>query len=341
MSNRFWQSLEAQIHGAVRRAVWDRVLDSGPGSQFLMPVPGIVDSVACDNTHKGHHCKYRIVEHEDGQIVGICDLGYCPRTTFAREDLAKFAMDGAGIARGLAQVLKITPGIIPLSGPGQNLRLGSLLGRTSVPVVFSRQRASSDLEHFLISYFAEHTQPIVLLLPTARKLTDKAATILQHKNSHFYILEGNLELKGPGFEPTDIGHRRWCSIVDPLVGIGGADLGLAIPANAKWEWLTLTFKDNHTISASINGKSRRFTYVDMGMLDKRTDLPDQQWSLLESFAYDYGSIDWHSPSASRKNKKRKQRLANTLKDFFKIAGEPFTYNKDTKGWDAAFTISPH
>ena len=180
MSTTFWQSLEAQIHGAVRRVIWNHVLDSGLGSKFLIPVAGIVDSVACANTQKGHHCKYRIVEHEDGQIVGICDLGYCPRTTFAREDLAKFAMDGAGIARGLAQVLNITPGIVPLSGPGKNLRLGSLLGKTPVPVVFSRQREACQLERFLVSYFAEHTQPIILLLPTARRLSDKAATILQH-----------------------------------------------------------------------------------------------------------------------------------------------------------------
>lgn len=334
----FWQSLETPINGGTRREIWDRVLGYGVSSRFLIPVGGIVAFVGCERTLSGYHCRYRIVEHDDGDVVGVCDEGYCKRRSFTREDLAKFTLDANKIARGLSDALHITPGIRELARPGKNLAIGSLPGTKRVPVILSRQFGSCDLERFLIKYFAEESHAILLLLPTGRMISDRAVNILRLKDSQYFILESNVELNGAGFELSATGRSAWRACIDLIVGSGSTELGFTIPPNARWQSLTIKFKDRHTVAVSINRRTKMFSYSDMGMIDKRNNLPDTQWQFLAEFAYEYGSIDWSSRAAGPKNQKRKERLAAKLKQFFKIEGDPFIYNKDTKGWDTVFTI---
>ena len=337
----FWRSLETAVNGGTRLEVWDRVLGDSVSTRFLLPVGGIVGSVGCVRTLAGHNCRYRIVEHDDGDVVGVCDEGYCARRSFTREDLAKFDLDADKIARGLSHALNITPGIRQLGYPGINLAIGSLPGTKQIPVLLCRQFGSDELERFLANYFAEQNQAILLLLPTARRLSDRVVTILRLRDSHYFVLEDNLELQGAGagFELSDAGRSAWRDCVDLIVGAGSTELGFAIPPNARWQSLAIKFKDRHTVAVSINRRTKMFSYSDMGMIDKRNNLPDAQWQLLAEFAFEYGYIDWNSRAAGPKNQKRKERLAAKLKQFFKIEGDPFIYNKDTKGWDTVFTIS--
>ena len=81
----------------------------------------------------------------------------------------------------------------------------------------------------------------------------------------------------------------------------------------------------------------------MDMVDNRNTLPDLQWELLNSFAEEYGTLTWDSPSASRKNQKRKEKLAKVLRNYFQIKSDPFERIKDEKGWTGwktRFLIEP-
>jgi hypothetical protein len=86
------------------------------------------------------------------------------------------------------------------------------------------------------------------------------------------------------------------------------------------------------------GFQGRFSYAEMGMEDKRTKAPDAQWQLLRHFAEEAGLFTWSSKGANDRNKKRKERLARSLKAFFDLPGEPFRYRKEDGGWEALFVI---
>jgi len=96
------------------------------------------------------------------------------------------------------------------------------------------------------------------------------------------------------------------------------------------------FVDGHTLRIMVGDISKCATFNEMGMVDRRNNLPDYQWELLKFFAQGHGKIDWSMRSASRKHKKRKEDLSKRLRDYFKIADEPFL--PDGNGWIARFGV---
>ena len=111
------------------------------------------------------------------------------------------------------------------------------------------------------------------------------------------------------------------------------------PAGATWPDVEIKFVDGHTVSVNALGERGRFSYTQMGMVDGRTVNPTQQWKLLEAFAYRRGRLTWEDSEATRKNQKRRERLAHDLCAFFRIEGDPFCLTDDQKGWRARFSIS--
>jgi hypothetical protein len=111
------------------------------------------------------------------------------------------------------------------------------------------------------------------------------------------------------------------------------------PAGATWQDVEIKFVDGHTISVNVLGERGRFSYTQMGMADGRNVSPTQQWKLLETFAYHRGRLTWGDSEATRKNQKRRERLAGDLRAFFRIEGDPFCLTDDQKGWRTRFSIS--
>ena len=80
----------------------------------------------------------------------------------------------------------------------------------------------------------------------------------------------------------------------------------------------------------------------MGMANtkKNPAEPDLQWQLLADFAESGGELTWRDSAADRRNQKRKELLARSLKTFFGIDDEPFETLPNGAGWRARFTILP-
>lgn len=101
----------------------------------------------------------------------------------------------------------------------------------------------------------------------------------------------------------------------------------------KWENLIIQFIDGHTIEIRIPKLNiyHKATYEEMGCLDRKRMMPNNQWELLRELANNYGRLDWGSKWASSKIKKRKSLLSKTLKEYFnnQIPGDPFfSYRKE-------------
>ena len=133
--------------------------------------------------------------------------------------------------------------------------------------------------------------------------------------------------------------------------------------NAKWQDITIKFKNGHDVDITIKDKTTRSDYRKVGFEDKRTRKPNKQWGLLIELSKNKGELSWQSYPAdkninARKNeeffgvssqeegggkinkgfsyikapdekRKTKQLLAKGLKTYFNINEDPFfSYQKE-------------
>lgn len=337
----FWKSLEGLLHGGARLYGWKRVW----GEQFhqfepwLISVPGIASSVGCARTFAGHGCAYRIVDHENGPTVGVCDQGYCTRKVFKREELALFAIHLKPLVSQLSTLFGLMPGQGEISGPGKNLRLGTLKGIKSCSVIFTRQISSEAFARFLAEYFANAPGPTIFLLPTRRRLNDQSTHVLEAQKSACFYLDEALQYESGQFVFSPTGQAAWRHLLSRYASAGIGAQGFDLPAASSWHDLNLRFRDGHTLSVRVGRQSRQFTYQEMGMEDGRSKGPNRQWKLLYGFAEEHGILDWDSRHAHPRNQKQKEMLVNRLIVFFGLDGEPIHTIDNGRRWETVFNIT--
>jgi hypothetical protein len=75
---------------------------------------------------------------------------------------------------------------------------------------------------------------------------------------------------------------------------------LRVPADAKWEDISIKFVDGHNVDIKYKGKNYRSDFKEMGFEDLKSRRPNKQWELLLNFAANKGEIAWDkSPSGSK------------------------------------------
>ncbi|TWU39359.1 hypothetical protein [Novipirellula artificiosorum] len=126
----------------------------------------------------------------------------------------------------------------------------------------------------------------------------------------------------------------------PNIDAAKPNIGFATPAGCTWPDVSIRFVDQHTVRISVRDETGIYLYSQMGLVDARNRQPTKQWDLLADFAKGYGLMTWNSPAACRKNKKRREVLSATLRDFFRISGDPIELTEDKKGWRCVFRIEP-
>lgn len=141
-------------------------------------------------------------------------------------------------------------------------------------------------------------------------------------------------------------------------------LVLRVPADAKWEDISIKFVDGHNVDIKYKGKNYRSDFKEMGFEDLKSRRPNKQWELLQKLAENNGEIAWDSLPAGKnsdiskteqdfgyefdeddtqnkgfsiikapdKLKKTKQLLAQTLKRFFKLDTDPFFPYEEVKAY---------
>jgi|CXWL01.1.fsa_nt_gi hypothetical protein len=117
---------------------------------------------------------------------------------------------------------------------------------------------------------------------------------------------------------------------------------LKLPADTTWESVQMRFVDPHNLFIEILKHKVKITvdYHDMGMWDGRTNLPDTKWLMLRGLAKYGGEISWETPIASDKLKKHKQLLAEALKLYFNIDGDPFMLYQKEKAYRLKMILFP-
>lgn len=111
------------------------------------------------------------------------------------------------------------------------------------------------------------------------------------------------------------------------------------PAGTSWAMVSIRFLDGETVSIKVGDQAGKYLFSEMGMADGRNKRPTKQWDLMRVFARRGGILTWGNAEADRRNQKRREKLAENLKEFFGIAGEPIVLSDDKKGWRVTFSVS--
>jgi hypothetical protein len=203
---------------------------------------------------------------------------------------------------------------------------------------------SSFLESRIERLVARAGDGFLLLVPTVDGQSSQFADFLRVRDvTVLELAEATAITDTSELRLTEIGRQaaeRFAAAALPATAAEPNDgmVFFPTPAGATWPDLAIRFIDGHTVSIQIRGQSGVFNYAQLGMTHTRTGGPTVQWTLLADLAHEHGVLTWESRLATRKNKKRRERLAEALQRFFRIEGEPIELTPDGKGWRTCFAV---
>ena len=338
-----WRSLEIVGTDALTLPHWQKGLgaeDLALLRPYLTPRGVRATTFPCERTFRGCGCRYRIVEHDDDTIVGICDEGHCDRRAFTAEEIVLYGFNDLKLAAALATAL----GLQPLASAADTvttkvLAIATLSGEDgrTTQVLLVRTRDPEAAVDKLTRHLT--TKPI-LLFPTATNLTPSVVAHLHHQGWQYRVLENLLFFRPTGIMATSDAADAIAEMAEALIGEKTCT-ALAVPEGTCWGEVTLTFNgnDNHVATLQVRGVRQRITAHDLGLLDTRTQRPDQQWGLLKKLAECGGHFSWIDAKKHDASKKTKGRLSQALRSAFGIKTEPIEWRKEDKAWVTEFNIS--
>jgi hypothetical protein len=338
-----WRAFELVGAGARTLPHWENglgVADLALLRPYLTPLPERATTAPCERTIRGCGCRYRIVEHEDATLIGICDEGRCEQRDFTAAELVLYGFNEPKLAASLATALGLTTtDYAALTARADLVKIATFSGEDgrTAPVVLVRTR---DPEAALDKLALQLSAKPILLFPSAANLTPVVEARLHRYGWPYRVLENLLLFRPAGIMATEGAAEAIAEMAETLVGEIPPP-ALAIPTGTRWGEVTLTFNsfDNHVATVQVRGMRQRITPQDLGLQDGRTKGPDQQWLFLKALAECGGHFGWSDTPKHAANKKSKLRLSQALRRAFGIANEPIAWRKEDKAWVTEFSIS--
>ncbi len=134
------------------------------------------------------------------------------------------------------------------------------------------------------------------------------------------------------------------NLVDRLINIENPKEGITpikLSRGGRWEDITIEFVDGYVVRITAPGFRGRTDYIRMGFENKKTLSPNVQWKFLQELAVSYGEMSWRDVTETAiRNKKRKQKLSDTLKQYFQIDKDPFLPYKQARKYKTRFHLFP-
>jgi len=220
------------------------------------------------------------------------------------------------------------PRLTPLTRVYRESQFGGSTNHDTLPTDNATERQKiDDLLTFLDSIGDGNTVNIEVRdgLPFRAQIE-----LIPRGSPHGYVLQAastEARIRSLPAEPT---HGKSLPTIEPF----------PTPEGAVWRDVRIRFVDGHIVSIQVLGKRGVRNYTQMGMASRKNSEPTVQWKLLRDLADERGVLTWQSRHADRKLKKRKQLLAEKLRAFFGLEGDPFELTANRKGWRARFVISP-
>jgi hypothetical protein len=187
-------------------------------------------------------------------------------------------------------------------------------------------------------------RPFLMLLPARAQIDPVTSELLSRTKSRILALEDLVAVDDDG---RWTGQRPAAELLREFrLGVLGEDspavpvIRFPTPPGARWEEVSIRFITQHQVHIRVRGAADTYEHTQMGMANKRNDLPTKQWELLQLFAENRGELTWNSPGADRRHEHRRLILARELRSFFGIEDDPFDHLPRGRGWRTRFSIVP-
>lgn len=342
-SGGLWDWLERPDNWVATDADWrSRLGDEYPRAQLLLAdARSNASSIRLD----GEMDVRAVQVGPDGGLIAVCERTG-GQTAVDSVVVALRRLEVSVIARGLSEAMGLGGTACPVEDAPGAWSVGDYVpfAGERFPVYLVTAGDEHSLRVTCNALAGISTRPFVLVTPTRRLATPRFHDRLGAVGSGWLALSECARLHGSGRVQL---RQRLDALLHPFLAIHLPNLFGAprrprfpTPPAAGWPDVRIRFSDAHTVAVTVGSVSSQFTYEGMGMEDKRSRRPTQQWKLLHSFATGGGVLTWEHASASRRNQKRRERLAKDLQSFFGIDEDPFEYDEDLKGWRARFTVEP-
>lgn len=337
---RLWRALE-NIHGwAGVRSVWREHM--GDELEFLQPLLRPMEQLALSVPWPGTIEGRKVVVHAEDDIVAV-DRETFEADAIVREDIVLWQLDASALFRGAASALGLTG---ETASVGMGTRLWWLGDFVPVegerfPVYLATTRDAGELVKNAGYVSALSRRPFVLATPSRRAGSEPLSRLIDGRSAAWIALEEMLDWQGEGvFAARQPLGEALRDFVGAHVRLAAAEPGARFPTppGATWGDVRIRFLDGHTVSIQVRERSGRFGYADLGMVNTKNNAPTVAWELLRTIAEERGHLTWSSRKASTDHRKRKQVLADHLRAFFGIQGDPFEV--DGGGWRARFVLEP-
>jgi hypothetical protein len=123
---------------------------------------------------------------------------------------------------------------------------------------------------------------------------------------------------------------------------------IALPEGTKWEHVIIKFLNGNDAKITLRNKpdfNRIISFGEMGFRNKKSQKPNEQWYLLMLFAKRGGAIFWEKKSNLKIQeinnlKTHKKLLSQTLKNLFRLEGDPFFRYNTEDGYKIKINLIP-
>lgn len=116
---------------------------------------------------------------------------------------------------------------------------------------------------------------------------------------------------------------------------------IRLPPGVGWNGLTIEFLDDCRVKIVARGFSQVASYSELiGFQNQRTKKPNDQWEFLKLLAKNNGELSWDYQNATISGKKKKQLLAEALRNVFQLNEDPFYSYRIIKAYKVKFTLLP-
>lgn len=344
--HRLWFALE-EVHGHCATLIeWRRRLgeDFDLARRFLHPINQRAASAPIANDP--NELPYRIGPVIDGKVEAISDAGDIV-VTLDQSEVLIYRVAFRPLAQAIAMAFGIDVSFESVPGIPRAHRIGNYrpFSGTSFAAFFVCAMDSGELTRVIESLLARWSGPFVVIVPTARRNRTACEDLIRARNICRLTLAEMVAMDQTGqLTSLPTANDALTSFLRAMIPQSAEEsLGAFFPTppDARWQDVKIKLIDCETISVRIGQVTRVLTYHDMNMFHKRNRRRTKQWDLLVAFAEEHGYFTWNSPGAHRKNQSRREILAENLRSFFRIDGDPIEYvEKPKKGWRTLFSIEP-
>lgn len=340
----FWSACESIPGLAAVEAEWKLKSggDLGAARAFLRPRQVLATSMPCPVDRPCDRTGRIVVQ--DGGLTSIwcSDPLNCEVAHITAQDLVVYELDIRKLHQAIGKVLSLQMSEATVTGLRKTTQIGfdSPLAGHDFPVFLTVQYSGGHYHHVVSAIAAQYTGPFILITPTDQFHSSTCRSLLETHNALFLTLADIVGLTDSGRPVANPSAKAildtFHAAVLPVKEKHPPVDFFPTPSGSTWGDVHMHFDNNHVVNIRVKTASGTCDFSKMGMVNRTNGKPSKQWELLLVFRDGRGALTWENSQAHRRNKKRKQLLAESLQRFFRIDGDPFMYDENAKGWYALF-----